>query len=180
MGVGGEHQALAALSRERDPVTFVQEAGWAPGLVWKRADYVGPTGIRSPDRPAHSKLLHKLCYRCPNIILKAEISVDLSCMKSQYQWLRSLVYGSAAAQLLGLQVWIPMGVWMSVSYKCCVLSGTGLCVRLITHPEKSYGVHNLCLSYKTQRTMICQRICQTSICKQYINSVNTDDSTHMH
>jgi len=143
MGVGGEHQALAALSRKRDPVPFVLEAGWAPGLVWKGADYFAPTGIRSPDRPAHSTLLYQLCYRCPNIILKAEISVQLSCMKSQYQWPHSLGYGSAATQLLGLRVRIPPGVWISVSYECCVLSGTGLCMRLITHPEKSYRVHNL-------------------------------------
>jgi len=27
---------------------------------------------------------------------------------------------------------------MSVSYSCCVLSGGGLCVELITHPEESY------------------------------------------
>jgi hypothetical protein len=161
-------------------VPFVLDAGWAPGLVWKGADYVAPIGIRSPDCPAHSKLLYQLCHHCPNIILKAEISVHLSCMKSQYQWPHGLGYGSAATQLLGLRVQIPLGVWMSVSYECCVLSGTGLCVRLITHPEKSYRVHNLCFSYKTQRTMICQRICQTSTCKPYINFVNTDDSTHMH
>jgi len=180
MVVGGEQQAQTALSRERDPVPFVQEAGWAAGLVWKGADYVAPTGIRSPDRPAHSKLLYQLSYRCLNITLKAEISVHLSCTKSKHRWPRSLGYGSAVTQLLGLWVQIPLGVWMSVSYECCVLSDTSLCVRLITHLEKSYQVHNLCFSYKTQRTMTCQKICQTSICKPYINFVNTDDSTHMH
>jgi hypothetical protein len=29
---------------------------------------------------------------------------------------------------------------MSVSCKCCVLSGRGVCVGLITHPEESYQV----------------------------------------
>ena len=29
---------------------------------------------------------------------------------------------------------------MSVCYECCVLSGRGLCVGLITHPEESYRV----------------------------------------
>jgi hypothetical protein len=29
---------------------------------------------------------------------------------------------------------------MSVSCECCVLSGRGLCIRLITHPEESYRV----------------------------------------
>ena len=34
----------------------------------------------------------------------------------------------------------PAGVWMSVSCLCCVLSGRGLYVRLITSPEESYRV----------------------------------------
>jgi hypothetical protein len=36
--------------RERDPVSIVQEAGWAPGSVWTAAKNLAPTGIRSPDR----------------------------------------------------------------------------------------------------------------------------------
>jgi hypothetical protein len=42
--------------------------------------------------------------------------------------------------LLGLRVRIPPGAWMSVSCECCVLSGRGLCDRLITRPEESYRV----------------------------------------
>jgi len=38
-----------------DPVPIVQEAGWAPGPVWTGAEILAPTGIRSPDRPAHSQ-----------------------------------------------------------------------------------------------------------------------------
>ena len=30
-----------------------------------------------------------------------------------------------------------VGAWMSVSLECCVLSGRGLCVGLITRPEES-------------------------------------------
>ena len=30
--------------------------------------------------------------------------------------------------------------WISVSFECCVLSGRGLCVGLITRPEESYRV----------------------------------------
>ena len=48
--------------------------------------------------------------------------------------------GSAAASLLGWRVRIPSGAWMSVSCECCVLSGRGLCVGLITRPEESYRV----------------------------------------
>ena len=45
---------------------------------------------------------------------------------------------SAADRWLGLWVRITPGAWMSVSCKCCVLSGRGLCVGLITRPEESY------------------------------------------
>jgi hypothetical protein len=47
---------------------------------------------------------------------------------------------SANARLLELRVWIPPAAWMSVSCGCCVLSGRGLCVGLITRPEESYRV----------------------------------------
>jgi hypothetical protein len=58
----------------------------------------------------------------------------------RYLWLRCLRRDSAAARFLGLRVRIPPGAWMSVSCECCVLSGRGLCVGLITRPEESYRV----------------------------------------
>jgi hypothetical protein len=42
---------------------------------------------------------------------------------------------------------IPPRAWMSVSCKCCVMSGRGLCDGLITRPEESYRmwcVSNVC------------------------------------
>ena len=45
---------------------------------------------------------------------------------------------SAAAYLLRLWLRTPPGAWMSVYFKCCVLSGTGLCDELITRPEEYY------------------------------------------
>jgi hypothetical protein len=45
------------------------------------------------------------------------------------------VCGRSFAGIAGLN---PAGAWMSVSCECCVLSGRGLCVGLITSPEKSY------------------------------------------
>ena len=42
----------------RNPVPIVQEDGWAPGPVWTGAENLAPTGIRSPDRPAHSQSLY--------------------------------------------------------------------------------------------------------------------------
>jgi hypothetical protein len=41
--------------KERDQVPLVQENGWGLGPVWTRAEYLAPTGIRSPDRPALSE-----------------------------------------------------------------------------------------------------------------------------
>jgi hypothetical protein len=40
----------------KDPVPIVQEAGWAPGPVLRGAENLTPTGIQSPDRPAHSSV----------------------------------------------------------------------------------------------------------------------------
>ena len=58
----------------KDLVPIVQEVGWAPGLVWTGAENLAPTGIQSPDRPAHSQSLYRLSYLahhtwCSNLIL---------------------------------------------------------------------------------------------------------------
>ena len=54
------------------------------------------------------------------------------------QWPRGLRLGSAAAGFLGLRVRIQLGARTPVSSDCCVLSGRGLYVVLITRPEESY------------------------------------------
>ena len=46
--------------------------------------------------------------------------------------------GPAAARLLRSWVRIPLGAWIFVCCECRVLSGRGLCYKLITHPEESY------------------------------------------
>lgn len=38
-------------------VPTVQEAGYAPGQVWTGMESLVPTGIQSPNCPAHSKSL---------------------------------------------------------------------------------------------------------------------------
>jgi hypothetical protein len=45
---------------ERPGTHCVQEAGWATGPVWTCAKNLDPTGIRSPDNPAHSQSLYRL------------------------------------------------------------------------------------------------------------------------
>jgi hypothetical protein len=44
----------------KDPVPTVQEARWAPGPVWMGAENLDTTGVRSPDRPAHSDFVYNL------------------------------------------------------------------------------------------------------------------------
>jgi hypothetical protein len=46
----------------KDSVPIVQEAGWVPWPVWTGVENLFPTGIRSPDRPAHSQSLYWLRY----------------------------------------------------------------------------------------------------------------------
>jgi hypothetical protein len=50
----------------KDPVPTVQEAGWAPGLVWTDAENLAQTGIRSPERAARSQSLYRLSYLAHN------------------------------------------------------------------------------------------------------------------
>ena len=66
----------------KDPVPTVQEAGWAPGPVWTGAENLAPTGIRSPDRPAHSQSLYRLRHpahvvmvKVPNLFLDREAGI---------------------------------------------------------------------------------------------------------
>jgi len=48
--VGGQRHALAAFTPGKDPVPIVQEAGWAPSLVWICAENLAPIGIRLGNR----------------------------------------------------------------------------------------------------------------------------------
>jgi hypothetical protein len=66
MGVSGQRNAPAAFIPRKDPVHIVQEAGWAPGPVWRGMENLAPTGIRSLDLPARSDLLYRLCYPGPH------------------------------------------------------------------------------------------------------------------
>ena len=59
---------------ERDTVPIVQEAGWAPGLVWMGAENITPSGMWSC--PAHSELLYQLCYPGPQTSESAHFRPD--------------------------------------------------------------------------------------------------------
>ena len=60
-------------------------------------------------------------------------------MDGRSQWPRGVTRGSAAARLLGLWVRIPPG-HLFLSRECCVLSGRGPCVGLITRLRESFPV----------------------------------------
>jgi hypothetical protein len=47
-GVGGQRHAPAAFTPGNDPVTILQETGWALGPSWIGGENLAPTGIRSP------------------------------------------------------------------------------------------------------------------------------------
>jgi len=60
----------------KDPVPVVQKAGWATGPVWTGAENLAPTGIRSPDRPAHRQSLYQLHYPAHNKNIQRKLNAD--------------------------------------------------------------------------------------------------------
>jgi hypothetical protein len=63
--VSGQLHAPAASPREIYALAVVQEAGWAPKLVWLGPKDIDYTGVRTPDRPAHSVLSCRLRHPVP-------------------------------------------------------------------------------------------------------------------
>jgi hypothetical protein len=45
MGVGGQSHAPATLRLEKDTVAIVQEARWAPGLMWAGVENLAATDV---------------------------------------------------------------------------------------------------------------------------------------
>ena len=71
--------------------------------------------------------------------------------KCRSQWSLSLRRRSAAACLLVLRVRILSGTRKFVYCACCVLSGKGLCIGLITRPKQSYRLWGVCLNVLSER-----------------------------
>jgi hypothetical protein len=59
MGVGGQRQAPVALAPGKTQYTLYRGLD---GPVWTCAENLAHTGILSPDRPARSESLYRLCY----------------------------------------------------------------------------------------------------------------------
>jgi len=58
----------------KDPVPILQEAGWDPGPVWRGAENLAPTGIRSLDRPARSSVAIPTELSRPTMKLKGDVT----------------------------------------------------------------------------------------------------------
>jgi hypothetical protein len=62
--------------RERDPITTVQEAGWAPGPVWTGAENHDPLGFDSRTiQPIRSHYTNYAILAHNNVILHKETTV---------------------------------------------------------------------------------------------------------
>jgi len=88
---------------------------------------------------------HSLCTKelfCSCLTVRTKIVFDKQYvqLKNTFrtQRPRRLKHRSAATCLRRLWVRISRGACLSVCCECCVLSGIGLCVGLITRPEESY------------------------------------------
>jgi len=67
--------------RERDLVTIVQEAGWAPVSVWTGAENLAYPGIRFPNRPARSESLCRLSHHSPRSLIQILLYFWLTYLK---------------------------------------------------------------------------------------------------
>jgi hypothetical protein len=93
--VGGQHYAPAALPL--GPI--IQEAGWAPGPVWKFAKNI-------PDRPARSQSLYRLSYPDHNKrsyiqIFSVETRWKNKTERPNLRWLDSNEYGVKSRDVTG-------------------------------------------------------------------------------
>jgi hypothetical protein len=98
-----------------------------------RATSIGQTVVKFRILDFSLRFIRTSLFR-----FKSHRNNTLYIITRQSHWPRGLRRGSAAARLLGFWVRIPLDAWMSVYCDCCVLSGRGLCVGLITFPEESY------------------------------------------
>ena len=73
----------------KDPVSIVQEAGWAPGPVWMGAENLAPTGIRSPDRPARRPVAIPTTLPGPplQVSLGSIFKNSILCPQTVFLWL---------------------------------------------------------------------------------------------
>ena len=103
MEMGGQRHAPAALPRQRDPLTIIQETGWAPGSEWTGTENLPRTEIRSLEPPARSESLYGLCSRGSYLIQGLVKLAGVSTRKFKFPVERSfLEVGRGAGSCFGL------------------------------------------------------------------------------
>ena len=75
MEVGGQRHTPAALPLGKRPGAHFMETGWAPGPVWRGAENLVSSGIRSLNGPSRSESLQTTGISYDKIV---EINVLLS------------------------------------------------------------------------------------------------------
>ena len=70
MGVCGQRYALAALPPGKTRYPLYRRLGGSQGRPGQVRKIRTPTGIRSPDRPAHSESLYRLSYPGPQVFFR--------------------------------------------------------------------------------------------------------------
>jgi len=68
--------------------------------------------------------IRSTCLNTVQLPLKLRVCRNFVEGDLPFAWMLRLRHGSADARLRGLRVRIPPGAWMSVSYECCVSSGS--------------------------------------------------------
>jgi hypothetical protein len=100
MEMGGQRRAPAALPRQRDPLTIIQETGWAPGSEWTGTENLPRTEIRSLEPPARSESLYGLRSRGSYLIQGLIKLAGVSTRKFKFPVERSfLEVGRGSGQL---------------------------------------------------------------------------------
>jgi len=91
MGVGGQRHAPAALPPGRTRYPLYRWLGGPQGRSGQVRKISAPTGIRSPDRPAHSESLYRLSFPGPYIfkVLYVNINKRLCLTTTRFDTLRS-------------------------------------------------------------------------------------------
>jgi hypothetical protein len=118
----------------------VNRVGWTAGHVILNCT------VQSRTLPSLFRhLYNKQCFIWAEKLVRTARNIFISSLTlfalSRSQRPRGLRCRSAAARLLNLWFRIPPGAWKFVCCVCCVLSGRGLCDKLITRPVESYRMN---------------------------------------
>ena len=88
MVVGGHPNSPAASTPGKDPVPYVQEAGWAPGPAWTGGKS-RPRRDSIPNRPTGSQSLYRQSYTV--------YATVMMCKKNSYRKYVAEVYGQSCS-----------------------------------------------------------------------------------